>query len=226
MKFKEKLIVERKGKNFSQEKLAEIIGVSRQAVAKWEVGESLPEVEKLIALSDLFRVSIDSLVKDAGDENCTPATLQYASPDDSFLFDFLVRAKKATYAGKGAECASSRPASRDLQYTENDHFYYDTYLGGEKFSGEEAVWKNGIPLWSMNYIGRVLDEGFSGDFLKECLALGSPLFPCRGPLLHRNGDFTYHCRLDGEFSWFSGCEEIYCNGRKVYECLFHGGDVK
>ena len=41
----------------SQEKLAEKIGISRQAVAKWEVGESYPDINKLIILSDLFRIS-------------------------------------------------------------------------------------------------------------------------------------------------------------------------
>lgn len=32
--------------------------------------------------------------------------------------------------------------------------YYDTYLGGEKFAGEEALWISGNPYWSMNYVGR------------------------------------------------------------------------
>ena len=45
--------------------------------------------------------------------------------------------------------------------------YYDTYLGGEKFSGEEALWIADNPYWSMNYIGRVTGENFNGDFLKK-----------------------------------------------------------
>ena len=54
------------------------------------------------------------------------------------LIEFLIRAKKATYAGKGAETTSSRTKSHDLKYTEGDLMYYDTYLGGEKFAGEET----------------------------------------------------------------------------------------
>ena len=58
---------------------------------------------------------------------------------DKRIIDFLIRAKKATYAGKGAETASSRPESHDLIYREDDLMYYDTYLGGNKFAGEEAL---------------------------------------------------------------------------------------
>ena len=70
MMFQDKLQVLRKEKGISQEKLAEKIGVSRQAVAKREVGQSYPDMDNLIRLSDLFRISIDRLVKDYEDENC------------------------------------------------------------------------------------------------------------------------------------------------------------
>jgi transcriptional regulator with XRE-family HTH domain len=53
----------RKEKGMSQESLAEILEVSRQAISKWESGAAYPEIEKLIALSDLFGVSIDYLIK-------------------------------------------------------------------------------------------------------------------------------------------------------------------
>ena len=70
--------------------------------------------------------------------------------------DFLIRAKKATYAGKGPEVKSSRPNSHDLEYTEGKLKYIDTYLGGLNFVGEEGVWEQGVPIWAMNYSGRVL----------------------------------------------------------------------
>ena len=53
----------RKFKGMTQEKLAEQCNVSRQAVAKWETGESEPSIEKLVALSRVFNISIDILVK-------------------------------------------------------------------------------------------------------------------------------------------------------------------
>ena len=53
----------RKKKGLSQEQFADILGVSRQAVSKWEMGQSLPEVEKLIAMSQLFEVTVDYILK-------------------------------------------------------------------------------------------------------------------------------------------------------------------
>jgi transcriptional regulator with XRE-family HTH domain len=77
MKFEEKLQTLRKSKGMSQENLADVIGVSRQAVSKWELGVSLPDMDKLIALSALFNVSIDYLVKESitepGGANSTSA---------------------------------------------------------------------------------------------------------------------------------------------------------
>lgn len=226
MKFQEKLQVLRKEKGISQEKLAELIGVSRQAVAKWEVGQSTPDLENLITLSDLFMVSIDKLVKDYDDENCMLNFNKKQHVIEESTIDFLVRAKQATYAAKGAEIAPSRPNSHDLQYVEGNLKYIDTYLGGEKFAGEEGLWCDEVPFWSMNYIGRIVAEGFNGDFLKECLMRVPKEYPYRGPMVYQKGEFKYHCVVHGEFEWFNGYEEIFYNDTKVYECVFHGGMIK
>jgi len=53
----------RKIKGFSQEELADRVGVSRQAISKWESEQSTPDVEKIILLSDLFGVTTDYLLK-------------------------------------------------------------------------------------------------------------------------------------------------------------------
>ena len=63
MEFNNKLYELRKQKGFSQEELANRLNVSRQTISKWEVGESTPDMEKLVAISDLFEVSLDELVK-------------------------------------------------------------------------------------------------------------------------------------------------------------------
>ncbi|MDR0490078.1 MAG: helix-turn-helix domain-containing protein [Oscillospiraceae bacterium] len=63
MTIEERIQELRKGKGLSQEQLADVLGVSRQAVSKWESGLSLPEVEKLIAMSILFEVTIDYILK-------------------------------------------------------------------------------------------------------------------------------------------------------------------
>ena len=63
MEFHNKLYQLRKQKGLSQEELANRLNVSRQTVSKWEVGDSTPDMEKLVAISDLFEISLDKLVK-------------------------------------------------------------------------------------------------------------------------------------------------------------------
>ena len=62
MNFAEHLMTLRKQRGWSQEELGDQIGVTRQTVSKWEMGQSTPELEKLVALSQLFGMSIDRLV--------------------------------------------------------------------------------------------------------------------------------------------------------------------
>lgn len=62
MSFAKNLIELRKYHNFSQEELAEMIGVSRQTLSKYETGESLPDIEKSKLLADAFGVSLDDLI--------------------------------------------------------------------------------------------------------------------------------------------------------------------
>ena len=62
--FSEKLIKLRKQAGLSQEQLAEKLNVSRQAVSRWENGETMPETAKVIQLGKLFEVSLDYLLTD------------------------------------------------------------------------------------------------------------------------------------------------------------------
>ena len=60
----DKIIEERKKLGISQEELAEKLSVSRQAVSKWESAQSIPDLQKIIVMSELFSVSTDYLLKD------------------------------------------------------------------------------------------------------------------------------------------------------------------
>lgn len=64
MTFGEKLGILRTQCGCSQEYMAEKLGVSRQAVSKWEMGATLPETDKVVAISEFFGVSIDYLLKE------------------------------------------------------------------------------------------------------------------------------------------------------------------
>lgn len=146
--------------------------------------------------------------------------------EQSELVRFLILAKKKTYAGSGQPTSSSRPESRDFQYEEGSLCYLDTYLGGKRFAGEEAVWQDGKPVWAMNYAGRVTGEPFSIDVLKAALRSVSGDAPFRGPARFELGAYTYLCSYKGTMDWFSGQEEILYRNEKVYECVFHGGAVE
>lgn len=226
MGFNKKLQELRKEKRLSQEQLAEAIEVSRQAIAKWEGSKSYPEVDKLIKISNLFGVSLDKLLKDIEGECAVNDKQESLITADEALIDFLCRAKKETYAKGNGKVASSRPNSQDLQYVEGRFKYIDSYLGSECFIGEEAMWIEDRPVWAMNYSGRVFGKGFSGNFLKQVLMAVPKEMPYRGPSVYQNGDYKYHCVVEGKFEWFKGYEEIFFKDKKIYECLFHGGKIK
>lgn len=225
MKLQDKIGQIRKERGLSQEDLAERLGISRQAVAKWEAGVSYPDVDNLIALSSIFQISIDSMLK-SEEEGCNA----FRPKDKRVLSDaavtFLCKAKKETYAGESNRVEACRPCSYDYRYCEGDYIYYDSYFGGERFAGEELLYEKGQPVYSMNYAGRVLGDSFSGNFLKEALLRVPEEYPFRGPMLHRSGDYTYHCLINGDLEWFQGYEEIFLLEKRIYECYFHGGIIK
>ena len=76
------LILLRKNNNFTQDDIAEKVYVSRQAVSKWERGESIPDIETLEALSELYSVTIDDLIKN--DLSLTENVTVTANTNQSF----------------------------------------------------------------------------------------------------------------------------------------------
>lgn len=80
MKLSEKLIVLRRRRGWSQEELAAQMGVSRQAVSKWESGQSTPDLEKILMLSELFDVTTDTLLKN--DRKLAPVIFDFEEEQD------------------------------------------------------------------------------------------------------------------------------------------------
>ncbi len=99
MIFADKLIYLRKKSGWSQEELAEQINVSRQSVSKWEGAQSIPDLEKIIKLSELFGVSTDYLLKDEIEEpdailcDCERSSTRRISLEDASKF---INAKRKT----------------------------------------------------------------------------------------------------------------------------------
>ena len=82
MKFSEKLLSLRKQKGMSQEELADKLNVTRQTVSKWELDQTVPDMNKLVEISKLFEISLDELtggmnMNDYNNENKTENTNEY-----------------------------------------------------------------------------------------------------------------------------------------------------
>ncbi len=69
MKFNEKLINLRKKAGLSQEELGYKLNVTRQTVSKWELGQTTPEMDKLIEISKIFNISVDELINESETKN-------------------------------------------------------------------------------------------------------------------------------------------------------------
>ena len=147
------------------------------------------------------------------------------------LPQFLVAAKTGTYASNGEANEQKLPdGSLELTYNAGEFSYRDRYFGFDPFVGQEIVFQNGQPIWSMNYYGRIVDQKFPGaqvyPFLLKALQQVTPERPFRGPSTFAEGRFMYNDESTGTLENFSGVERILFNRHKVYILKYHGGMLK
>ena len=105
MSFSKNLQAIRKKNQLSQEELAELLGVSRQAVSKWELGERYPEVEKLLILSKKLNISLDSLMTGSSSGNEVPETspsgiIRIVSPNEGIIMDISKVMRSQEFKGR------------------------------------------------------------------------------------------------------------------------------
>lgn len=105
----DKLSKLRKENNYTQEQLADVLGVSRQAISKWESNITYPETDKLIRISELFNCSLDYLLKDAEETDS-----KNQSGVQSPLFRMRLREKKAKKQYGVCPCGISAGTQGDL----------------------------------------------------------------------------------------------------------------
>lgn len=79
----DKIINERKKNGWSQEELADMLGVSRQSVSKWESAQSIPDLQKILKMAEVFNVSTDYLLKDEI-EPASNESASYYEKNDNF----------------------------------------------------------------------------------------------------------------------------------------------
>lgn len=161
------------------------------------------------------------------------------------LKEFLVESKIATYANENPEKKSLEDGGLELEFEkkigQTIWTYRDRYYGNDPFSGQEVVFENSTPVWTMNYYGRILADPILKSaiygFLREALRTVPKDKPFRGRRrcysnhenpLNEGLNFFYSCTSVGEVDWFFGREEIELTEKhreKVYELVFHGGFV-
>jgi len=151
--------------------------------------------------------------------------------DNQSLYDFIVRAKAATYVGGGEHAPACRPGSHDLKFDEKDWSYLDSYFGGRDFIGEEVVYFQGKPVWAMNYYGSILRVDLitpaqAGEVIKASLSRMYSEGRFLGPFEYRHEGFIYFDTNEGSVTSLRGREFISCRGETAYELFYHGGLIK
>ena len=163
MSFAENLKQLRKEKQLSQEELAEILDVSRQAVSKWEQGIGYPEVEKLLLLSSKLRVSLDSLMETEIAQKSKPqmqnvtGTIMITSP-----IERVIATCHKVVSSQKMSGGKSSPQYAHFGKSEGNGFFGEeptTFLGW--YANEEDISKeimeihdaivNGIAMYTLKY---------------------------------------------------------------------------
>jgi hypothetical protein len=148
------------------------------------------------------------------------------------VLDFLIRAKQHTYAAQGDEASVSPllAGSRQLEYREDPFFYRDIYFGVNFFVGQEMVYIEEQPYWSMSYAGGVSASMTQQEdvqkiyaFLRSALRRVSREWIFRGPDEFSDGTYRYENQQDGDFTIFHGAEIIRENDKIVYMLRYNGG---
>ena len=99
MTLAERIFALRTQRGLSQEELAEQLGVSRQSVSKWETGQSVPDLDKLMKLADLFGITLDELAREAPPRRVENATEQIPLWRRDLLFPWLKELRHRMLAG-------------------------------------------------------------------------------------------------------------------------------
>ena len=142
MSFSDNLKTIRKEKNLSQEELAELLGVSRQAVSKWELGDGYPEAEKLLIIAGKLNVSLDALmdteiVNTAVNKHNAPGQITITSPYEGVI----VRCNKVVKSQK-FKGGKASPKYALFAQDQNERSFWgatSTFLGW--YMTEESIMK-------------------------------------------------------------------------------------
>ena len=178
MEFRDMLVKARKEKGYNQEELAERIGVSRQAVSKWETGDAQPALAQLIALADALNISLDVLCGRVESTTATAST-PTTTPEPAAT-------ASAASGGSGSSPVNHRARRRQLVLRllfviligSVLTFGISGLVGPNVERGEEAVAKNQLPdtlevtglyFYGSTYRDNVVDYEFVPSYVNPAL---------------------------------------------------------
>ncbi len=150
------------------------------------------------------------------------------------LHAFIARASKATYASGDGKTKSQRKGFIELEYSEADWCYRDSYTGFLRSWGQEVVWYKNKPIWTCLYGGGMSKAVMNAvsaietfTFLKMAFLAGGKesTFQPRGPHDFVKDSWSYHCEYDGDITKFNGQEYIRKDKTVVFTHSFIGGLV-
>ena len=171
MSFKDNLKTIRKENYISQEDLAEMLGVSRQAVSKWELGDGYPEVDKLLIISKKLNVSLDRLMGDedikvSEEKKGTPGAIRIISPNEGVIVNASMVSRSPQFRG-----GKNSPKYALFSSGENSNTFWgpqNTFLAW--YRDLEEITKE------IEAIQRALDEGAASYTLQYSVKVKRNLF--------------------------------------------------
>ena len=162
MSFADNLKQLRKEHHLSQEELAELLDVSRQAVSKWEQGNGYPEVEKLLLLSSKLNISLDSLMsteiaKQTSNNANVTGTIVITSPHENVIATcYKVSSSGKMLGGKSSPQYSLFGVSKGIaSFWGEPTTFLGWYADKEQITKEieeiQRAIANGIPTYTLKY---------------------------------------------------------------------------
>ncbi len=203
MELNEKLYELRKNNNWSQEELAEKMDVSRQTVSKWESGKTIPELNKLVKLSEIYKITLDELVKETTTEEKNEKTRNKKNVIKKILIIILII---SVIVGILFACNIVRRMK--IVYDISDKYKNNFSCIGENRSGhiQERITQrdiNDIIEIDREYLYYVSDDG------EKLLKI-----------------ISYEGKEENVFCSGDAIEEIYIDlNKEIDDTLFHYSDV-
>jgi transcriptional regulator with XRE-family HTH domain len=182
MSFSENLKQIRKERHMSQEELAELLDVSRQAVSKWEQGMGYPETEKLLLLSKELNVSLDTLMFDKNNEStdCSganpaaePRAIVITSPHENAIVTCykVISTAKMKGGKKSPQYALFGVGSGGSAYWGEPTTFLGWYADEEMISREineiHRAISQGIPMYTLQYSAKTERRFASVKIIEE-----------------------------------------------------------